>query len=108
MVNCDHYSYRVIWSPEDQEFAGLCTEFPSLSYLDADRHAAFEGIISLVKDVVADMEANGEQVPEPIVEKTYSGRFIVRTTPDRHRKLVIEAAERDVSLNRYVNDLLTC
>lgn len=108
MVNCDHYSYRVTWLPEDQEFAGLCTEFPSLSYLDEDRHAAFEGIISLVKDVVADMEANGEKVPEPIAEKTYSGKFVVRTTPDRHRKLVTEAAERNVSLNRYVNDLMTC
>lgn len=108
MVNCDHYCYRVTWSPEDQEFAGLCTEFPSLSYLDEDRQAAFEGIISLVRDVVADMEANGEKVPEPIAEKTYSGRFMVRTTPDRHRKLATEAAERDVSLNRYVNDLLTC
>ena len=29
----DLYSYRVQWSEEDREFVGLCTEFPSLSWL---------------------------------------------------------------------------
>lgn len=33
----DHkrYAYRIVWSDEDQEFVGLCTEFPSLSWLHA-------------------------------------------------------------------------
>lgn len=39
---------------------GLCAEFPSLSYLDENRYAALEGITGLVKDIVADMEANSE------------------------------------------------
>ena len=29
----DHYTYRVTWSAEDNEHVGLCTEFPSLSWL---------------------------------------------------------------------------
>ena len=106
MVNCDHYSYRVTWSVEDSEFVGLCAEYPSLSYLDEDRYAAIEGITNLVKDIVADMEANGEKVPEPIVSKTYSGKFQVRITPELHRKLAIEAAEENVSLNRYISHKL--
>ena len=69
MTNYEHYSYRVTWSAEDQEFLGLCAEYPSLSYLDKDRHATLEGITNLVKNVVADMEANGEKIPEPIAEK---------------------------------------
>ncbi len=75
MVNYEHYCYKVIWSNEDHEFVGLCTEFPSLSYLDDNRHEALAGITNLVRDVVADMEANNEKVPEPIAEKTYSGKF---------------------------------
>ncbi len=106
MVNCDHYSYRVTWSVEDEEFVGLCAEYPSLSYLDEDRYAALEGITNLVKDVVADLEANGEKVPEPIASKSYSGKFQVRITPELHRKLAIEAAEENVSLNRYVSHKL--
>lgn len=103
MVNYNHYSYKVTWSVEDQEFVGLCAEYPSLSYLDEDRYAALVGITNLVQEVVADMEANGEEIPEPIAEKSYSGKFQVRTTPELHRKLAMEAAEANVSLNRYVN-----
>ncbi len=106
MVNYKHYTYRVIWSVEDEEFVGLCAEFPSLSYLDDTNVKALEGIINLVKDIVADMQANGERIPEPISEKKYSGKFQVRITPERHRMLAIEAAEHNVSLNRYVSDKL--
>ena len=106
MINYEHYSYRIIWSAEDQEFVGLCAEYPSLSYLDSSRYNALEGITKLVKDVVADMEANGEKVPEPIVERSYSGKFQVRIPPELHRKLAMEAAEENVSLNRYVSNKL--
>ncbi len=102
MVNYEHYSYRVIWSSEDEEYVGLCAEFPSLSYLDESRIAALNGITDLVKDIVVDMENNGEKVPTPISEKQYSGKFQVRIPPERHRMLAIKAAEQNISLNRYV------
>ncbi|MEL7079051.1 MAG: type II toxin-antitoxin system HicB family antitoxin [Cyanobacteria bacterium J06648_1] len=106
MINHEHYSYRVIWSTEDEEFVGLCAEYPSLSYLDEDRIAALNGITNLVKDVVADMMENGEKVPEPISQKQFSGKFQVRIPPERHRMLAIEAAEQNISLNRYISDKL--
>ena len=106
MINYKHYAYRVVWSVEDEEFVGLCAEFPSLSYLDEDHLKALEGISKLVKDIVADMEAEGEKIPTPISEKNYSGKFQVRITPERHRMLAIEAAEQDVSLNRLISDKL--
>jgi predicted HicB family RNase H-like nuclease len=99
----DHFTYRVSWSEEDGEFVGVCAEFPSLSHLDADREAALRGICELVADVVEDMQANGEAVPEPLAERTYSGKFQTRIPPELHRKLSIEAAEAHVSLNRLVS-----
>ena len=27
----DHFTYRVTWSVDDEEYVGLCTEFSSLS-----------------------------------------------------------------------------
>jgi predicted HicB family RNase H-like nuclease len=99
----DHYTYRVTWSPDDQEFVATCSEFPSLSWLEADDIDALRGIKKLVAEVVEDMRASGEAVPEPIADRKYSGQFVVRTTSQIHRKLVIEAAEEKVSLNRYVN-----
>ena len=106
MVNHEHYSYRVIWSAEDEEFVGLCAEFPSLSFLDENRIKAIEGIANLIYDVVTDMEANNEKIPVPISERKYSGKFQVRIPPERHRMLAIEASEQNISLNRYVSDKL--
>ncbi len=39
----DRYTYRVIWSDEDGEYAGLCAEFPSLSWLAATLDTALAG-----------------------------------------------------------------
>lgn len=107
MVNYEHYTYRVTWSEEDGEYVGLCAEFPSLSYLDEKRAAALEGIVDVVRQVVADMAENGEAVPEPLADKTYSGKFQVRIPPHQHRMLAIQAAEEGVSLNRYISAKLT-
>lgn len=106
MINPEHYTYKVTWSPEDQAFVGLCAEYPSLSYLDENRFAALEGMVNLVKEVVKDMESNGETIPEPLAERNYSGKFQIRIPPELHRKLTIEAAEENVSLNRYVSHKL--
>lgn len=101
-----HYTYRVTWSPEDQEYVATCAEFPSLSWLDGDEVEAIRGIRALVTETIEDMRANGEAVPQPLADRDYSGKFVVRTTPDLHRRLSIEAAEAKVSLNRYVNSKL--
>ena len=99
----DHYTYRITWSPEDAEHLGLCAEFPSLSWLASTPGEALSGIRELVSDVLADMRANGESPPEPLADRTYSGRFVVRVPPETHRDLVIKAAEEGVSLNRLVS-----
>ncbi|MCB1695215.1 MAG: toxin-antitoxin system HicB family antitoxin [Halioglobus sp.] len=94
------YSYRVLWSEEDQEHVGLCTELPSLSHLDEDFIGAAAGIRSLVASVVADMQEHGEVVPEPLSLRKYSGKFVVRVAPEQHRELAMDAAEAGVSLNQ--------
>ncbi len=64
----DHYTYRVTWSVEDEEFVGLCAEFPSLIWLSQTHEGASVGIRNLVMDCVSDMEANGETPPEPMAD----------------------------------------
>ena len=98
----DKYSYRVIWSNDDNEFVGLCAEFPSLSWLDKSQDVAFKGIRKLVAETIKDMKKNKELIPEPISIREFSGKFMVRVPPELHRELVIEAHESGVSLNRYV------
>lgn len=65
MNTSEQYSYRVSWSVEDQEFVGTVLELPSLSWLENDPGAAFSGIRKLAGDVVTELDANRECIPEP-------------------------------------------
>lgn len=103
----EYYTYRVTWSQEDQEHVGLCTEFPSLSFLHKDMVKSLKGIKSLVSDVVKDMIKNKETIPESLSKKEYSGKFVIRIPPEKHRELAIKAKEEGVSLNRYASARLT-
>ena len=102
----EQYTYRVSWSDEDGEHIATCAEFPSLSYLHKDSIRALKGIQAVVRDCVADMESNGELIPEPLSTKKFSGKFQVRIPPEQHRKLAIKAQEENVSLNRLVSEKL--
>jgi predicted HicB family RNase H-like nuclease len=102
-MNINHYTYRVTWSSDDNEHVGLCAEFPSLSWLAPSPEKALAGIRKVVADVVEEMTASGESVPEALSEKKYSGRFMVRIPAMVHRTLATEAAEQGVSINRLVS-----
>ncbi len=103
----DRYAYRVIWSEEDGEHVGLCAEFSSLSWLAPTPEGALRGIRRLVTDVVADMKAAGEPVPEPLVTRKFSGKFLLRIPPELHRELALKAAEAGISLNRLASAKLS-
>ena len=64
-------------------------------------------IRKVAAEVVDDLQANSEPVPEPLAIKSYTGKFLVRVPPDVHRNLAIEAAEAKVSLNRLVSAKLS-
>ncbi len=102
-MSIDHYTYRVTWSAEDGEHVGLCAEFPSLSWLAPTPEKALAGIRRVIARTVADMRRNGENAPEPLAEKHYSGEFRVRIPPEVHRSLALQAAEQGVSLNRLAS-----
>ncbi len=99
----DHYTYRVTWSPEDDEHVGLCVEFPSLSWLAETPEDALSGIRQVVFNVIADITSAGEPVPQALAEKQYSGEFRVRIPPELHRALALQAAEQGISLNRLAS-----
>ena len=102
-MSLEHYTYRVTWSADDAEHIGLCAEFASLSWLAPTPEAALSGIRAAVADVVKDLRASCELVPDPFAERRYSGQLRVRIPPLVHRQLALQAAEEGVSLNRLAS-----
>jgi predicted HicB family RNase H-like nuclease len=102
----EKYTYRVMWSEEDQEHVGLCTEFPSLSWLAESQGEALTGITKLVADVLKDLARTKEPIPEPFSLRRYKGSIALRVPPEQHRELAMQAAEQGVSLNRWISQKL--
>ena len=88
----DKYTYRVMRSDEDNEYIGLCAEFPGLSWLAASPEEALKGIRATVRKCVKDLAKTGEPVPQALTTKKYSGKFMVRVPPEVHRQLAVKAA----------------
>ena len=98
----DYYTYRITWSEEDQQYVGLCSEFPSLSWLETSPENALLGIRKVVDKCLKDMKRNGETPPSPFSHRQYSGKLIIRIPPEVHRSLSIQAADHGISLNRLI------
>lgn len=97
-----HYTYRVARSSEDGEFVATVAEFPSLSWLAPSQFEALEGLQTLLAEVVLDMLEHGEDVPEPLSERNYSGKFNLRLGEKLHREVAMHAAEENLSINQWV------
>ncbi len=48
------------------------------------------------------MVACGETPPIPMADRNYSGTIVIRTSPELHSRLAVEAAEQGVSMNQWV------
>lgn len=60
-----------------------------------------QAFIDSVEDYLAFCAERGE-----IPDKPFSGKFMLRTSPDLHRELYIAAKKNGKSLNAWVNDQL--
>jgi predicted HicB family RNase H-like nuclease len=43
----------------------------------------------------------GDEIPEPLTDNTFSGKFNLRIPKSLHKRLVVEAQTEGVSLNQY-------
>jgi predicted HicB family RNase H-like nuclease len=96
------YTYRILWSDEDEAHIAYCLEFPSLSAHGDTQAEALNEIQSAVLGSLNWLRDEGNEAPEPLGQKKFRGEFMIRTSPEVHRRVSIEAAEQNVSLNQYV------
>jgi predicted HicB family RNase H-like nuclease len=101
------YLYSVVWSEEDEAFIGRVLEFPSLAAHGSTQAKALSEIRSVVvQHAFEDLQDSGEEMPEPLNRRPYSGKLNVRLPKYLHRQLAIEAAGEGVSLNQLISTKL--
>ncbi len=70
---------------------------------------ALENFLREKDEFITFLYNSGQQIPEPQQNKTkeYSGIFNVRTSPGIHAKLVEQAKSQNISLNLYLNQIIS-
>jgi predicted HicB family RNase H-like nuclease len=101
-ASVNHYTYRAEWWAERGEYGVRCIELPWLTGWAFSLQEATAAVEQAVDDYVAERTADGDEVPAPLTEQQYSGKFVVRTSPELHARLAIESAEQRVSMNHLV------
>lgn len=97
-----NYTFRADWSRESLEYQARCLEFPGRYGRGFTAHDAVADMEAIVAETLAAIAAEGGDPPESMTDRRYSGRILVRTSPALHGRLVMEAFEQGVSLNRWV------
>ena len=93
------YRTRPEYSSEDDCFVGKVLGINDLIIFTGESVNEFrEAFHTCIDDYLIACEANGI---EP--DKEYSGQFNFRISPEKHRKLSLEAKKQGLSLNALVN-----
>jgi predicted RNase H-like HicB family nuclease len=100
------YRVDIGWSEEDQAFIARVPELDGVvthgaSVAEAAQHA--EEAIDLHLE---SLQAHNEPIPDPVALKKLGGKYALRMGRDRHEKLVIESAKRNLSVNELLVDFI--
>ncbi|MCL5884997.1 MAG: toxin-antitoxin system HicB family antitoxin [Deltaproteobacteria bacterium] len=96
-----------------QEFDGkkmFVADFPDLKgcgHAAASRAVAIRKARELAEEWLRVAAEIGQAIPEPPREERFSGRFVVRISPQTHKALHRRAKADGVSLNALVNNICT-
>ena len=80
----DRYTYRAEWSPDYDNYVGVCIELP---YLQRQAPTAPQAVAA---------------VEQAVNQHVDDGTLVVRTSPELHARLALEAIEQRVSMNQWV------
>lgn len=100
------YLKVVEWSAEDRCYVGSAPPLIGQSCHGKTEAAVIAQLGRIVDEWVAILLADGKPLPAPLAEKRFSGRFVVRVSPDLHKKAALKALARNESLNQFVAEAI--
>ena len=101
------YTKFVEWSDEDGCFVGRCPELMLGGVHGKDEARVYTELCEAVEEMIELTAKDGHRLPEPLANKEFSGKFVLRVEPALHRRLAAKAAGAGESLNRFCVKTLT-
>lgn len=95
------YLKIVEWSDEDGCFVGSAPPLIGQCCHGKDEAKVYAELCRIVEEWVQTLAADGDELPEPLAAKKFSGKFVLRVDPALHRRLAAKALAAGESLNTY-------
>lgn len=106
-MSASTYSFRVVWSDEDDAFVAVCPEFEGVSGLGETAAEALSEAQVALELMMETYQHERWPLPAPTNLEEYSGQFRLRVPRTLHARLAEAAADEGVSLNTYAVGLLS-
>jgi predicted HicB family RNase H-like nuclease len=100
------YLKVVEWSEADGVYVGSAPPIIGQCCHGATEAEVLAQLAVIVEEWVELFLRDGKPLPAPSAGKTYSGKFLVRVSPEIHQKAALKAQARGESLNQFVADAI--
>jgi len=96
------YLKIVEWSQEDGCYIGSAPPIIGQCCHGDTEAEVMAQLAVIVEDWVKVLLTDGKPLPAATANKDFSGKFLVRISPDLHKKAALKALARGESLNQFV------
>jgi predicted HicB family RNase H-like nuclease len=100
------YLKVVEWSDEDNCYIGSAPPMIGQCCHAPTEAAVLRQLQAIVEEWVETLLRDGKPLPQPAAGRTFSGKFLVRVTPETHQKVALKAMSRGKSLNQFIAETL--
>lgn len=95
-----NYIKLVEWSIKDNTYVGTCPGTDIVVNGD-DEVKTYNATCKAVAKWIIEQTAKNKKLPETIIDKEYSGKFIIRIEPSLHKLIALKALCAGISINAY-------
>ena len=100
------YLKIVEWDDDDQCYVGSAPPLIGQSCHGKTESEVIKQLQAIVEEWVELLLNDGKPLPEGTADRRFSGKFVVRISPEIHRKIALKAMPRGESLNEFVTETL--
>lgn len=101
MKESDRYLKIIAWSEEDGCYIGSVPGWIGPCCHGDNETKVYEELCGVVDEWIEIYKKDGRPLPPPTA-RSYSGKFVLRTGPELHRALAVNAMMEGESLNTFV------
>ncbi len=96
-----NYLIQPVLDESENYYYGKVLELDGCQSTGENFEETYSNLLEAMKGWLEVKLEYNDPIPEPLVDESYSGKFVVRIPKSLHRKLAIEAEQEGISLNQY-------